>query len=536
VVHPKQALKAERRQAGNGASEKRSFIMYSSKNGVRRLANVPYAVAVLIVAGFALLLIPGSTAAQSRDQAPEREKKQVLRPGALRGATTQKPVAGQAQTALKPSAKTQLGFIPGLEVQLLSGEFTKWGQALTVNAPRTVRFRWSTKRTDAAYARWEVSDKPFPPPSQTPKPPVLAEGWAGAAPEKGKVTTFNINFSQFAPASPPAKAKKYYVRIRPVKKKPSGSAVSAGPAQVTTQKATPIFAGPASPSAIVTYTKPGPDTIFTTKGLQPELWRPMPIVINLATLEIVKADEEDDEEPYLMVVVVYADGTTIDAMKLGTSTVRIDSSKKTHENVPHKDGDLGSGDTVVIPDSTGRFSRSILPIGLNFLEFIEAIDEFKDKRPDPEVLLANTYVGILVIAMEEDATTTDAANAGRKALVNGIGNELNKIIQEVQLDLKKTPPVDFQQILNQLTSAQEKIMDDVVSAVKDETLVDGWWTPFLAPFVLAQAVDPDDNVGAAFRLVSYKQIRDAGPGSVQLTIDLKGNGPHYRVKGSVRKK
>lgn len=402
-----------------------------------------------------------------------------------------------------------------LEVQQLSKDFETWGKTKTITQPLMQPFRWKVIGKSVKSGRWQLSKQPFKLTDPVLNPSgLLAQGYAGEAPKQGHVRWFKIDLSKYLPSQPQSD-QKYYVRM--VGLDQSKQPVGIGSLPVT-----------------ITHTQPNEPTKFYTKGLHPELWKPLPIVVNMHHLKIVKASEEDDEEPYLLAAVVYADGTTIDPLNFPGSSVRIDSPTKTHENLPQYNGDLGTGDTVFIPKNIGRFEKSILPIGLDALDLLEHVN-WKEAF-DYKLLTKNTPVAVLVIALEEDATSTSAANAARNALIKGMRQELNKIVRNLKIsDLKKKGAA--KKLVNSVWSVKDKIQDKALDAAKKKTMEDLWvlFTPAF-PLKLAEIADPDDLVGVGVAMFNYEDIKNAGKAGMSFKMDFNNGDAHYELRGRVHTK
>lgn len=233
----------------------------------------------------------------------------------------------------------------------------------------------------------------------------------------------------------------------------------------------------------------------------PEL---LPVEISLSSFTVnIPNEGQGDDDPYLFVVAIYVDGTTVKVADLAHSSVRLDSPVKTHNNLgmdAYSDAPK-TGKAYSIPSSVGRFEKTILPLsGLSE----EAGRNF-------------SRVAILVITMDEDSTSDAAADAGRKALVDNLQKELNAAIKSM-----KQPDI---------SALQQRISDKVVAAMKKETLKD-WWTPW----GLFDAVDPDDFIGADFAMFSYAQILNAGSKGLPIMLNCKSSDGSYTINGTIRKK
>lgn len=224
----------------------------------------------------------------------------------------------------------------------------------------------------------------------------------------------------------------------------------------------------------------------------------LPVTLQLNQFICHNADEDsfysNGDEPYLFVAAIYADGTTIQLSNLANARVRIQSPSKTHGNLGRKN--VKAGNRFAIPPSTGRFSTNILPIG---------------GLPE-NIAKEKSMVGLIVIAMEEDATPTKAANAGGQALVKVLQKELDQAIRTIS-----SPDVNL--LKTRIASAMRQ-------AIKQESLrsISG----------IFSVVDPDDYIGADFAMWSYQQIQNAGSAGLPINMHFKKSGVHYQVTGLVR--
>jgi hypothetical protein len=400
-----------------------------------------------------------------------------LRPGSSQGKKQ-----GQGTTPGPPVTKTRI------EVKQFSGDFEQWQKSLIINSAEKVTFRYSTDEPAATSAIWQVSDKPFssaPQITAAQAPHVIASGALGQVPAKGHVSLFDINFALFAPKTPPTSPKSYWVFI------------------VTKNAQQQPVGLPSVPAKIVYHKSTQPPTDLS--GIPGDKPVPMPIEISLSSFTVNITNEgSGDDDPYLFVVAVYADGTTVKPLDLAHSSVRIDSPSKTHNNLGMDafSDDPKTGKAYSIPSSVGHFEKGILPLsgGLSM-----------------QMARNLSRVAILVITMDEDNTSDSAANAGRKALVDNLQKELNAAIRSLK------PP--------DIPAIQEKITAKVVSAVKKETLKD-WWTPW----GLFDAADPDDFIGSDFATFSYAQILNAGAKGLPIMLDCKSSEGSYTINGTIREK
>lgn len=401
-----------------------------------------------------------------------------------------------------------------LEIELFSGDFAQWSSATQegfIENPTSKRLSWKNLRSDLSSAQWRVHEGA--PADQGGK--FVAQGAIGTVPAKDQSKVFNINFSNFLPGYPPSKDYNYYVQV---------IGKTSGNNEVT-----------ASQALLVRYNKPSQDgTTFTDEGLgldvkgaNKELYAnsPMPVEIRLETLAVGQTNEDDADEPYLIVAAIAVDGTTINVLDFSSSTVRTFKSAGAHGNVPEVEG-YG---TVQIPTSTGRFKFKIDPLGKDFLA------DF----PDPgaqmgKIMRSQTKIYLLVVAMEEDNATDAAANAARQAFFDQLQIELDKVVQSINLvDLKegKTPQIDVGAIT-------QRVQDAAIDAALNKSLdpANSWWAPVFMPVTtLMQAANPDDFVGATMVEFSFGELLDAWPQKVNFSMTLTAGDGNYTVKGYARR-
>lgn len=419
---------------------------------------------------------------------------------------------------------------PQLRVQQFSGDMAKWVTAMpleTMQEFRHIYFSVQNPLHDVVSIHWQLYDVQMRVGNiSLDSPGTLATG-SCPVPETGKGKIFIIDLSEYVPASPPAQPKEYYIRV------------------VASQQDidTPI----ASNTVTITYQKPsGKVTQFTAEGLeqlvrQKHAWMyknsPMLIQIDLEKLYINNSNEGADE-PYLIVFVIYVDGTTINPLGFAGSTVRIDCSSGTHGNVPDEEmywgNDLTTGTVAKIPASTGHFEKSIKPIGLEFAaDFPDYDGSIGQSMKD------NTMVLLVVVALEEDATSTSAANAARNAALQELQNRANGVIQSMTLqDLMQGNPPEFD-----ISQIQKDITSKAIEAAEDETLDAAFWVQLFSPFnpfALAQAVDPDDYIGSAYKIFTFGELLDTiPPARIPFSLNLSNAADwegSYTVRGWIRRK
>ena len=417
----------------------------------------------------------------------------------------ERPAAQQMQRS-PTSNRAPLQRIPQLQLEVPGGpDKAAYGSELVVYSPQVVKLRWGMP-VSAQSARWVVADAPFPNGAE------LKSGTITGPMGQDRWRYFSINLAGALPVTaPPAnQPKKYYIRIFP-------QGDNLVPSQVVT---------------LVHKQAPAPTT-FTAAGLYPELFRPMPIYINLHTLNIGKADEEDDEEPYIVPIIVYFDGTTVKAIDIDEWSVRVQTTARSnvHGNIPQYNSSIGSGDQISIPPDVGYFEQDILPVSLELADdpFFSQVLGF---NVDYTSLTRATTVFVLLLAMEQDETSPEAANAARDATITGLKDELNACIRSLEvaevIRLIKTgsnvhsiltsndanlcgyTATEDSTVLDQIRAKLKDIAQDAATA---EELDDARnWIPGGGLFLLNAAADHHDVIGFDYRSFTYAQIMNASGG------------------------
>lgn len=400
------------------------------------------------------------------------------------------------------------------EVQLFSGDFAKWSNVWKDSAPQQLTFRWQTEYESVGSAEWQVTTDPV-------KGNVIASGNAGRPPDKGKVSVFKIDFAdKKIVGNVKQRPMTYYVRVVTYQ---AQRRAGASPKKLKKELGIP------SPPVRVTLIGPGESTQFTLTGLHPELYNQMRISIDLETLKIKGSGY--DEEPFLLIAVVYADGTTIvpfldwttidpitklpQEIHFPSSEVRIDSPTKTHENVPGGD----PGDKLLIPAATGHFEKVIKPIGMTLVGQLGL--SWKQRKKLREA----TQVGILVIGFEEDAVpSTDVVNASREMFVTRLSEELNTIIQGVTVD--KDEPLELPKLEDAVGDIRKKLKQELTDFAESEGIdevLSKLAIPAWPMIISLGGGNADDYIGHARALFTYEQILEAGEQGIPFEMVLNQN-------------
>ena len=431
-----------------------------------------------------------------------------------------------------------------------------WENSLVNTNPTKVFFRWNTEYKQVGQAEWEVSEDVL-------NWKVIARGNAKISVNK-KQGNFSVDFKSIV-GEKAHRPLQYYIRIvtyksqqRAAANKPSTQGLKRMSDDRMVREATKTEkrkikirekAGLPSPVLSLTYVSPGDMTTFSSHGLNPALLTAMPIEISLDTLKI--KGEGGDEDPYLIVVAMFADGTTIipeldfttKTIRFTNSSVRLRSPTKTHGNVA---GD--NVDVVVlfdIPPATENIKTTIRPIGAQFLNQIELSEaQLRELRQ-------NTLVGLLVIGMEEDALpSTEVINETRSDILNTLQNELDNLVQGVSVDI-----LNPTQLPNLVRSAikiardlQERLLDRAMDRGLDEFAEKLIFLGFPTIIVVPGAINADDYIGSRIAVFSYEDILNAGPQGLAIDMQLNQRWERlprylqgdttesiwYHVKGRVR--
>ena len=233
----------------------------------------------------------------------------------------------------------------------------------------------------------------------------------------------------------------------------------------------------------------------------------MDVVFRIEKFRIVEDNESSHVEPFLIVVFVVLDGNSSPTPLLpNTRKVRLHAPGPAHGSPGPKAESRPEATAIDVPKTTGRFETQLATLpGFPFA----AADSF-------------TFIGALVVAMEEDATSDPAAEAGRIALADGIRKQLNEVVSGPTLNG---------------TIDTEPIAEQVSDAIKSET-VGAWNVAAVSSLVnLGEIVDPDGVVAAALiEPLSFGAIARSAPGGLPFSRTLSGNGgARYVVTGNVRR-
>ena len=431
----------------------------------------------------------------------------TTRPASVSGGENFDPGAGQTD----PQFTNKIT----LEADQFGGDFAKWVHDWREADPRTIRFRWSHKLNFIGSAEWQVLNG---------QATVVARGKAPLPPANG-FAQFTIDFRGIVGANK-KRPLTYTVRV-----------LTFG--QLSTLGSTPK---PSTGLPVgVSFVGSGPVTQFTMVGLRPELLSVLPLGVDLQTLRVVGGG--DGQEPYLFVILVYADGTTIKPAIVGknaafpNSSVRVDSPAQTHGNITS--GSVNQNAEVAIPPATGHFETFIRPIGLDLAKKFNLGSSMHAR------LRRFTRVGIAVVGLEEgSAPSTEVINEVRAEMLSEIQTQFDNILRGIQIPIDNPSALDAVEKALQaaINAAIEEITDRLKKSAKAKG-IDEFFSYLKLPFGQAitsflsfGALNRDEFVGSGFRQISYEDLLNAGEEGISFDIDLQNadNGLHYQVHGRAR--
>ncbi|MCA9403328.1 MAG: hypothetical protein KC897_06065 [Candidatus Omnitrophica bacterium] len=425
---------------------------------------------------------------------------------------TTSPVMAQPVMRKAVGGPRVLKKIPNLEVQLQNKEFINWGKEIVIYTPRELIFRWGPPGS-VTSARWELYQ------DQVEIGNRLDSVAIPAATDPTAQQWFKINLNGYIPTAPGGNTYIYYVRVVPN----GGNLANSSVVKI-------IYRGDTS------------DTKFSDFGLYPELQLPMRVKVQLQNFHIIRADEEDDEEPYIIPLVAWMDGTTIDAANIPTSTVRVDRAfqHEVHGNLPVSNSQ-GSGSSISIPVNVGHFEEDIQLIGLNLINHCDPGD-MKNCLITMQKLMNATTVWVMVIALEEDESPDDVINTVRHQIVDEFQKQFTECVTGLSfaelLDMLRngfdgdvvTDTTPGRQFCGFTSTEDETILDQLVAKFKafavgeviEGTLID--ITSFIQGinqvYSLNQGFDSDDVIGFGFQVFTFDDIARAD-GPIPVTIRIR---------------
>jgi hypothetical protein len=233
-----------------------------------------------------------------------------------------------------------------------------------------------------------------------------------------------------------------------------------------------------------------------------------PLLVTLELDQLVCYDEGDsgaNAEPYFLTVFFEVDGDTTqlsdpDITLAGSAVVK--TILGTHGNLGRT---IKAGQTAVIPDSIGRYSGR--------LKGIPVAQKFQDAGGPPKIAGA---VGAVVVLMEQDLTSDNAANAAHNAFNISVRNELNRIVDSLGM----TNP----EVTNQDINAAAK---RVRTAVKNAVINQGGFFQDIA-----NLLNKDDFLGTEAFIFTHTELEQDGTRNFSARFRPQGRGD-WELKGHV---
>jgi hypothetical protein len=232
--------------------------------------------------------------------------------------------------------------------------------------------------------------------------------------------------------------------------------------------------------------------------------------IRLQQLTIVRKNESSNDEPYLWVVYIKVDGSTLKILDLPHASATVFAPAGSHGDLGPGGAEMTLGAKVAIPEGIGHWRTT--------LQTIDGLSQTKAE--------SNTVLAVAVVALEEDNTHDDAIEKGKQALLATIQLALNKALRKIP---PQTPDV------KDVTAKAETAVHD---AIKSATISAFSFIPISSLLDIGAIADPDDLVGTDIAgPFSFSAIRKAGAGGIPFTLNM-GNKDNddgwYQVSGHVR--
>ena len=239
----------------------------------------------------------------------------------------------------------------------------------------------------------------------------------------------------------------------------------------------------------------------------------MPVTFKLSHLKVLRENESSPDEPYLWVVFVKIDGSTVDVGHLAAAGAAFNAPASSHGNLGSASDDMEAFDQVPIPKKLGTWETD--------LSLIEGLPY--DLAKDSSMMAA------VVVALEEDASQGDRVGEARQRFVSRVKEKVADV-------LGKSADVGLAAIAGAQEAAEETLYDTFFMNLSVEALSETMANADILGFItLAEVADPDDMVGVGIAgPYTYGQIREAGAEGISFRIVLGGGEEGlYRVKGKV---
>ena len=233
--------------------------------------------------------------------------------------------------------------------------------------------------------------------------------------------------------------------------------------------------------------------------------------VNLQRLTVLDENEGSPDEPYLMILRIKVDGSTVSVLG-GRAGAEV-TARGGHGSLGSSSDDMEKGESVSIPAALGRWRGQ--------LDLIDGLPR--------SLAESSTLVAVAVVALEEDATKSSAVVAGREALEKAVRTELDRALTGA---LATLTAVDVGALENQIEKTARTAVAD---AVESATVSAFSFMPIGSLLDVGGMVDPDDYVG--FRLAgpfTFASLRNVAAGSIPIRLTMRRSGEgRYRVTGQV---
>ncbi len=234
----------------------------------------------------------------------------------------------------------------------------------------------------------------------------------------------------------------------------------------------------------------------------------MDVRIKLEKFKILATNEgSGDDEPYLWVIYLKVDGTTLSVTSLSNARADFHAPSGSQNDLGFSSDDWGDlNEEVSIPKAIGEWNTQLTTVTI---------------PPGLDSTMGETLsvVAVVVVCIEEDATKASASEDGRKALVKTLKEEVNKSLRAG--------------VAPKINEIAEQAKDAVLDAITSASVSVLSFAPITSLIDLGGIVDPDDFIGSGLAgPVNFQQIRNSGVTGIPFTLIFAGDGK-YRVTGRI---
>jgi hypothetical protein len=238
------------------------------------------------------------------------------------------------------------------------------------------------------------------------------------------------------------------------------------------------------------------------------------VKVSLSKLKVVKKNESTPDEPYVWVVFMKIDGSTVKLEHLAGAKAAFKASTSGHGNLGSASDDMDQGDSVSIPEAVGTWNTQ--------LSLIDGLPD--DLAKDASMIAA------AVVVLEEDASSDARVAEARKRFVSGVKSKVAEI-------LKKHSDGSLEAIIGAQEAAADTLFDRFFTNFSFSTFLQNIFRADVLGFLtISEVADPDDFVGlGVVGPFTYAQIRQAGSDGISIKLDVGGGGDGlYRIEGRLK--